>query len=60
MTENLIYVMKRGQTDIKPRVLFLFTMTSNSDKDDWKNLCCLIGFVKGAINDNFVFRDQQE
>ena len=38
LTAKLIYVTKISQPDLEPKVRFLCTRVSNSEKDDWKRL----------------------
>ena len=51
VTEKLRYVKNRAQPELKPTVALLCARVSKSNKDDWKRLCCLLQFVKGAINE---------
>ena len=51
---NLLYIMKRAQPDLELTFAFLYKRVSKSANYYWKKLRCLLGFVKGKINDKHI------
>ena len=56
-TAKALYVCKSSRPDIQTVVSFLTTRVRALDEDDWKQLVCLMGYLKATLMLALTLRD---